>query len=319
MKQSAFEENHQPTWNSLSELLDDPKSIKTDSEFPKMYRALCRHLAVARSRHYSNSLVQHLESLVQKGHQHFYRSQGNVKFRMINYFAREFPALIRKEWRLVAFSHVLFYLPFFLLLILIQYHPHVSYMVLSDDIIIGMEESYNPANKHFEEQREASSDVMMLGYYIRNNVGIDFQCFAGGIFAGVGSIFYMFYNGLIIGAVAGHVTQLGYGSTFWPFVCGHSALELTAAVFAGACGMKMGFALIRPGRHSRMHALKKASGTAIRMLYGTAFMTFCAAFIEAFWSSSAAIPVNVKYTFAACFWTALIAYFLFAGRGYEPE
>ena len=319
MKQSVFENKNKQIWALLDVLLSDPKSKNTDSEFPKMYRSLCRHLAVARSRNYSSSLVQHLESLVQKGHEHFYGKQGGAGFRVVNYFARDFPALIRREWKLVLFSHGLFYIPFFLLLVLIQFYPHISYMVLPEGTIMDMEESYKPANHHFDEQRDASSDVYMLGHYIRNNVGIDFQCFAGGIFAGVGSIFYIFYNGLMIGAVAGHITQAGFGETFWPFVCGHSALELTAAVFAGACGMKMGFALIRPGRHTRMHALKMASGTAIRMLYGTAFMTFLAAFIEAFWSSSALIPVNVKYAFAACFWTALIAYFLFAGRGYEPE
>ena len=51
----------------------------------------------------------------------------------------------------------------------------------------------------------------MFGFYIRHNIGIAFQCFAGGLFAGIGSLFYLIYNGAIIGAVAGYLTERGHG------------------------------------------------------------------------------------------------------------
>lgn len=320
MKQNSFEKSQKKIWVKISKILDraSKKQIYKE-EFPELYRKLCRDLAVARARNYSATLINKLEDLVQKGHEHLYGRKGRQRFRIINYFAREFPALIRKEWKLVMLSHVFFYGPLLLLLVLIQFYPHITYMVLPETTVSQMEMMYDPASDHFKEQREAGDDIMMLGHYIRNNVGIDFQCFAGGILAGVGSIFFMVFNGIMIGAVAGHLTQIGYSETFWSFVCGHSALELTAAVFAGACGMKMGFALINPGQYTRFESLKRSAAVGMKILYGTAFMTFSAAFVEAFWSSSASIPNSTKYVFGITFWIVLLVYFLFAGRGYEPE
>ena len=78
--------------------------------------------------------------------------------------------------------------------------------------------------------------------------------------------------------------------------------------------MKLGFSYIKPGGKSRLQSLKDSAGEAMTILWGTAFMTFGAAFIEAYWSSSALIPSTVKYIFGISFWVLLILYFLFMGR-----
>ena len=75
---------------------------------------------------------------------------------------------------------------------------------------------------------------MMFGYYIKNNIGISFRTFAGGMLFGLGSVFFLVYNGLAIGATAGHLTQAGFASTFYPFVAGHGSFELTAGMGVGA-------------------------------------------------------------------------------------
>ena len=99
--------------------------------------------------------------------------------------------------------------------------------------------------------RTASTDWMMFGFYIRNNIGVAFQCFAGGLFAGVGSLFFLAYNGAFAGALAGYLTERGLSRTFYSFVATHSAFELTAIVLAGAAGLRIGHALLAPGRSTR--------------------------------------------------------------------
>ena len=91
----------------------------------------------------------------------------------------------------------------------------------------------------------------MFGFYIRHNVGIAFQCFAAGLFAGVGSLFFLAYNGALIGAVAGYLTERGLAATFFSFVVTHSAFELTAIVLSGAAGLRLGTRLLAPGRQTR--------------------------------------------------------------------
>jgi len=121
-------------------------------------------------------------------------------------------------------------------------------------------------------------------------------------------------GGLMIGAIAGHLTELGYIETFWGFVAGHSAFELTGAVLSGAGGLKLGLALIAPGNRSRAAALKENAGVAVRLVYGAAMLTFLAAFIEAFWSPGRDVPFEIKVGVGIFMWLLTWAYLLIAGR-----
>jgi uncharacterized membrane protein SpoIIM required for sporulation len=78
-------------------------------------------------------------------------------------------------------------------------------------------------------------------------------------------------------------------------------------------GMRLGLAILRPGRLPRVRALAEASKQALPLIYGAALMTTIAAVIEGFWSAQP-IPSEIKYAFGISGWLLLTAYFLFAGR-----
>jgi uncharacterized membrane protein SpoIIM required for sporulation len=114
--------------------------------------------------------------------------------------------------------------------------------------------------------------------------------------------------------VAGFLTHVGLGRQFWPFVATHSALELPALVLAGGAGLHLGWALLAPGRRSRLQALAAAAREGMPLVYGAALMDGLAACIEAFWSASALVPPALKLGAGAVLWTAMAGYFLLAGR-----
>ncbi len=87
----------------------------------------------------------------------------------------------------------------------------------------------------------------MTGFYVYNNIGIAFRCFATGVLFGLGSVFFLVYNGLMIGAVAGLVTAAGHGKNLLTFTCTHGAFELTAIVISGDRRHGDG---LRAGRHA---------------------------------------------------------------------
>jgi uncharacterized membrane protein SpoIIM required for sporulation len=176
-----------------------------------------------------------------------------------------------------------------------------------------MEEMYKPTNHHLG-MRASDTNFTMFGYYIWNNVRIGFQTFAGGLLAGVGSVWFLAANGVIIGSVAGYLTQVGYSATFWSFVAGHSSLELIAIVLSGAAGLRLGLAVIAPGNRSRKSALVAAAKPAVRIMYGAAILFFLAACVEAFWSPHTALPPNAKIAIGVAGWALVLLYFLFAGR-----
>jgi uncharacterized membrane protein SpoIIM required for sporulation len=173
---------------------------------------------------------------------------------------------------------------------------------------------YNPANRTLGSARESDTNWQMFGFYISNNIGVSFRTFASGLAYGVGSIFFLFYNGLIFGAVAGHLTNVGFTETFFTFVIAHGSFELTAIVISGAAGIKMGYNLLNPGNRTRLDALKQAGAIAIRLVYGVIVMLVIAAFIEAFWSSNNVLLPWQKYLVGGALWLVVIAYLSLSGR-----
>lgn len=326
MKQEQFVQHYQPIWDSFNEWLDYQQlsrhkqcsSVEPDIDFPQTYRQICHHLALAQSRMYSPLLIEQLNQLVIRGHNRLYTSRLHFLHHVAEFYLRDFPQLVRQSSRALLLAVILFFGSLFTMLIAIQIEPELVYSVLNGEQVASMETMYDPSRTtRFGREREADSDVLMFGFYIRNNTGIGFQVFAGGLLYGLGSIFFLLYNGLIIGAVAGHLTEVGYTETFWGFVAGHSAFELTAIVLSGIAGFKLAEALVMPKRKSRLLALRDNSQKAVKIVYGAATLFIMAAFVEAFWSSQTWIPVVVKYSVGITLWLLVIAYFTFAGRGHH--
>ena len=330
MKQSQFVAQNEGLWLQIEQWLDHQQLSKRErrkqqpseqdniNDFPAAYRRLCHHLALAQSRMYSPLLIERLNQLVIRGHHQLYATRMYFWHKMVDYFLRDFPQLIRQEWKVVFLGCMLFFGSFFAMLIAIQVEPELAHSVLPGEQMAMMEAMYDPElHSRIGREREADSDVLMFGHYIRNNTSIGFQSFAGGLLYGLGSLFFLLYNGVVIGAVAGHLTHIGYIESFWGFISGHSAFELTAIALSGAAGFKLAEALIIPGRKSRRLALLDNSKIAIRMIYGVAALFIMAAFIEAFWSAQAVIPVFVKYAVGLGLWALLICYFYFVGRDHK--
>ncbi|MBI2380563.1 MAG: stage II sporulation protein M [Gammaproteobacteria bacterium] len=319
MKQQAFEQAHGVFWQAFEAdllLLEQGKSLGQEAAkaLPARYRQICQHLSLARSRHYSPRLAERLNELVLRGHQQLYRSGRPLLAQVGHFLLAGFPAQVRAEARLFWLALGLFALPLGLAGLACFYSPEFIYSLMPELQVDQMERMYDPAKRALGRERESDTDVYMFGYYLMHNTGLGFQTFAGGMLYGVGSVFYLLYNGLILGGVAGHLSRLGYTGTFWPFVAGHGAFELTAIVLAGQAGLKLGAALLMPGLITRGAALKLAARPCVTLILGSALFFLVAAFIEAFWSSSAALPAALKYAVAGGLWAFVIAYLARAGR-----
>jgi uncharacterized membrane protein SpoIIM required for sporulation len=325
MKQQHFIEQQRPMWDAFQQLLEQmakpPRNRDASnlSELPALYRRVCADYAMARHRRYSTGLVDELHDLVMRGHSVLYLRKSIWLWRIITFFWVDFPATLRRNGRVFWLATALFYLPFVIFGGLAYFDDEIIYSLMSSGDVSNLEYMYDPSNPSpwRDEGRASSTNFAMFGYYIYNNVSIGFQSFAYGMLAGVGSAFILVSNGTVIGAAAGHLTKLGFIETFWSFVAGHSAFELTAICICGAAGLLLGRAILAPGRRRRIDALKAAAQEAVKLVLGAATMLFIAAFIEAFWSSNESVASVVKYGVGIGFWLLLALYLTFAGRGYD--
>lgn len=316
-----FENLYKDDWDELEQLLAVIRGSRKETNpvqgerVASLYRRTCEHLALSRARAYPTYLIDRLEHLTSEAHQAIYQERGDFGLRKLQALAAvEFPRAVRQHAVYVWIATAVFVLPTLILGVLVYLRPELILSVVDAQSAAEFERMYSGTEEAIGRHRNAHTDWAMFGYYIRHNIGLAFQCFASGLLAGVGSLFFLAYNGVFFGALAGYLTQRGFGETFYSFVVTHAAFELTAIVLAGAAGLRIGHSLLAPGRFTRRQALVAASREAVVVIYGVALLLLIAAAVEAFWSSARWIPPMMKYSVAGLCWLSVIAYLTLQGR-----
>jgi uncharacterized membrane protein SpoIIM required for sporulation len=312
--EDAFVATRQLRWTELDGILTGRALHRRDgatiARAVSLYRIVCSDLMRARSAGYTPDLLAYLDGLVSRAHNAIY---GARPFRLPDFVRgiyREFPRAVRKNGLFFALSTALFLIPLAIGLIAGMGSREAATQIIPAEMLEGMAESYSTG---FDQGRSEGVDAGMAGFYVYNNVGIAFRCFATGIFFCLGSVFFLVYNGLVIGTVTGFVSQAGYGQNILTFMCGHAPFELTAILIAGAAGLRMGWALVDTGGRTRIGSLRGAAPDITRMVLGAGAMLVIAAGVEAFWSPSSLAP-PIKWVAAGVFTLMVAAYLAVAGR-----
>ncbi|MDY6904656.1 MAG: stage II sporulation protein M [Thermodesulfobacteriota bacterium] len=321
MRQEHFETINAAFWTNYERTaghLQTPSSrrqVQDAYNFPRLYRKICNQYAIALSRQYSPALVNRLHAMVLQGHKIIYHRSAFQPARFVHFFSHTFPDTFRKTIGCFWIALALFLTAFIGTGVSCYYQHDLIYSLMDESQVTDFEFMYDPANKNHGRTAETQNDtsIAMFGFYIKNNISIGFRTFAGGMLAGAGTVFFLIFNGIFLGAVSGHVTRLGFTQTFWPFVSGHGAFELTAIIISGGAGLVLALAIIAPGNLTRTDALKQAAVKALHLILGAAAMLLLAAFIEAFWSP-VNVPVSIKYAVAAALWALVIVYLSMAGK-----
>lgn len=314
MRQEAFERANEARWRRFEALLDALEAgERAGAEFPALYRQVCQHLALARDRHFASALVDRLNALALRGHQRLYGARAG-RGRPLAYLLHRFPRTVRREARLFAVGSLLLYGAMLALFALGLRDPDLIYAVVAPEQVAAFEEMYDPQAPHYGAPRSTGTNLAAFGYYVDNNTSIAFRTFAGGILFGVGSLVIVLLNGVFFGVLTAHLVHAGFAGTFFPFVIGHGAFELTAIVLSAVAGLRLGLALLAGGADSRATALRRAAAGIVPILFGMTAMLLLAAVIEAFWSASPALPASVKLGVGAGLWALVAAWLGLGGR-----
>ncbi|MCB1616956.1 MAG: stage II sporulation protein M, partial [Pseudomonadales bacterium] len=238
MRQQDFERKNEHLWREVEALVmkeaarvSQKNAVASGSaeggadlvDLPDLYSQLCHQLALAKHRRYSSGLVNKLNDLCVQTHHYLYRQNRRHEFLFIEFCLHRFPAALHKNARFVWVALASFLIPALLMGVLCFINEDMIFSLLSPADVYSFESMYEPGNHAIGRERGSQTDLMMFGFYIKNNIGISFRTFAGGVLLGLGSLFFLVYNGLFLGAAAGHITSIGYQETFFPFVVGHGA------------------------------------------------------------------------------------------------
>ena len=313
--QDDFVASRKSDWGELEALLAGGRALHTMSapaisRVAALYRSVCADLVRAQGAGYGPEVVALLDGLAARAHNALYSAPPYRLGAVGDLIRADFPRALRRHARFFALGVTLFLVPAAIGFVGALRSRAFALHLLSPAMAEHIEEAYKQG---FGEGRSEAMDTAMAGFYVYNNIGIAFQCFATGVLFGLGSVFFVVYNGLMIGTVAGLVTAAGGGWNLLTFTAGHGPFELTAIIISATAGMVMGYALVDTDGRSRFGSLRAKSRDLAYLVLGAALMLLVAAMIEGFWSPSR-VPAPVKWAVGAAGYLVVGLYLATAGR-----
>ena len=203
-----FINQRKSAWQRLEELLDllDRASLRRLNreevrELGRIYRRTASDLAIARAESRDPRLINYLNSLVIRAHGRIYRADAQGGKRIRNFFARELPRTFRRTWRYTALSFSVFAIFAAFSFVATNLDPEFSELVgvnpalreilyRDEDPLVGRVST----KRAIRSARPTSC---------RTTFASPSMTFALGAMLGLGTIYYLAYNGANIASVLG--------------------------------------------------------------------------------------------------------------------
>lgn len=307
MNLARFLDERQEAWQELETLVRRagrrPERLGADGvrRLGALYRSAAADLALARRSFPGDPVVRRLETMV-GGARHLVYDAPSRRLSLIDFFRRDYWRLVAsRPWPLLA-AATLLVAPSLL----------AGAWALDDPGAAG---GLVPGEyRSVTEPRPAGADLDLSGSekaafsseIFTNNIRVSFLAFAGGIAAGLVTAGVLLFNGVLLGTVAGLASGAGNGQVFYELVVAHGVLELSCVVVAGTAGLRLGWALVEPGRMTRGESLRDEAQRAVAIALGTAPWLVVAGLVEGFVTPSGlgvATVTVVGFGLALLYWT----------------
>ena len=277
-----------------------------------MYRQTASDLATVREDVTSNQLTFYLNQLLGRAHNLIYMGHKQKMSGLVRFYAQTFPQIFRETFAQTFLAFLIFTVTGIATWAVTIHDPAFAHRMLGPQMMETIEKREMWTQSIVTVKPLAASGIMT------NNLAVCFATFAFGITAGIGTIWEMFNNGMLIGVIGAATWQAGMALQLWSFVAAHGVLELPAIFISGGAGLEIARGMLFPGLLPRRESLALAGGRAARLMMGIIPILIIAGIIEGFVSPSG-ISVWLKFLLAAVLFTALTVYLSLAGSTSQQE
>ena len=315
MTEAHFIERNEKDWTALEacvKTLSRPgrrMPIGDVREFARLFRLTSHHLAYAKTHYPQGRSVRYLNRIVGVAHNHFYVREQSKPSVIWRYFTHTFPEAVRDTWKFSAMATVFFALGLLLgVLFIIESADGVNALI-PFQVPTEMVEYGEGLGDIWDGGNVAWDHALMSAFIMTNNIAVSFNAFAWGITGGIGTVFVLVYNGLIIGALFGFFHMNGADMLIaYSLVLPHGVIELFAIFLCGGAGLMIGKGLLAPGEHTRKHSIILYAKRAVVLIPGIVFLLVAAGLIEGFFTPLN-IAAEIKLGFAGLTGIGLTAWF----------
>jgi uncharacterized membrane protein SpoIIM required for sporulation len=310
-------EKRKPYWSKLETLLEQSakgglKSLSRSDlqELSLLYRQTAADLAAIREDRGSVHFARYVNQLLIRAHNTIYSGRRASPAAIFSFFAHTYPAAFRRNLNQCLLAFLVFLIAGGVGAVLTYQNPDFKVKLLGPQMVETIDRREMWTHSIVGIKPLASSAIMT------NNMSVGFTTFALGITGGLGTIYMMAFNGLLIGVIGMACFLSGMSVQLWSFVAPHGVLELPAIFIAGGAGLRIAQGLLFPGLLSRRDSLARAGLEAVQLLLGTIPILIIAGLIEAFVSPTG-LPVALKFSMAGALFVLLGAYLF--GMSREPS
>jgi uncharacterized membrane protein SpoIIM required for sporulation len=307
-------ERRRPYWERLSALTAESQrgglrhlDREQLRELALLYRQVANDLSIVRQDATARSTSQMLNQLLGRTHNIIYAERQRSASGIVRFLGKEYPALFRRLLPYTLSAVALFSVGLLLGVVLTITRHGFTESFLGPFMVATIHNHQMWTHSIVSMKPQAASGIMT------NNLSVTFLTFAAGITGGLGTLYLIFNNGLLMGVIATACQQAHMSRDLWSFVCPHGSLEMPAIFIAGGAGLRLAAGMLFPGLYSRRESLAMAGREAVRLVAGIIPMLVVAGTVEGFFSPSGA-PVALKFGVGAVLF-ALLLVWLFSSAG----
>ena len=276
-------------------------------ELALLYRQVAADLAQVREDPSSRRQSDYLNQLLARAHNLIYAGRRASPRGILPFYRRTFPAVFRSTFDYTALAAALFAAGALLGFLTCLGDPAFQRFFLGPAMTETIDRHTMWTHSVLAIKPLAASGIMT------NNLTVSFAAFAFGITGGLGTIYLLLTNGLMMGVISTACWQAGMSAQLWEFVAPHGVLELPAVFIAGGAGLLVARGLLFPGNLPRRDSLVFYGGQAVQLILGIIPILVVAGMIEGFVSPSP-FSAAAKFALAGTMAALLVIYLTRAGR-----
>lgn len=307
MREASFIKQNKPRWEEFEKIVSQQKEASPD-KLAELFIQITDDLSFSHTQYPKSRTTQYLNALASKVHLEIYKNKREDKNRFITFWKIELPHIMYEVRKPFFYAFLIFIIAGIIGAVSAAYDETFVRLILGDGYVNMTLENIKKGNP---TQVYSSSGEMQMFYQITlNNIMVSFRVFVYGFFASIGTGFYLFYNGLMVGTFLMFFYQESELAQALPVIMLHGTVELTSIVIAAAAGFTMGNSLLFPGTYSRIASFKMGALKGLKIVIGLVPFFILAGFIESFVTRYAFMHWSLKALIIGASALLMIYYFI---------
>ena len=320
-----FIQSREFDWRQLEDFLDRARtggiahlSLKETERFNLLYRTVSSDLNRLQTFSTDPDLVSYLESLVSRAFTQMYQVRRARQERGWRRLWTGFPQAFRRHVRMFYLSAAVTLAGAAFGGLAVVLDPPAKSALIGFGHLQGRPEDRVAAEERSVDARyPLGRHAAFSTFLMTHNIKVSVFALALGFTFGVGTLCILFYNGVILGAVAADYLSAGVGRFLLGWLLPHGSIEIPAILIAGQAGFLIARCILeRDPRLARLDRLRRQGPDLILLIGGICAMLVWAGFVESFLSQThePVLTYATKISIGVVEFAALVSYLTLAGR-----